>query len=169
MNLLSDIGNSYIGRIVLSAFITILFACAASSPVARYPGFDDKHRVENNPLPERPDSEKIPSDKDWVKPLRAGECAESDGILLSPEKAVRAKLWQEGYNSVRTLYEIDRQIWQQHRIVYEERLNQANSEVARLSPSWWDENKSSILWAGGFLMGAATSISIVYALDKIHQ
>lgn len=149
--------------------LLMLFAvgCGASTPVPRYANISDKQYVESKPLPDRPDAIAIPEDQNWAKPLMAGQCTEADGIILSPEKAARAKLWQEGYNGLRGLYETDRQIWQNHRIVYEERTSQANAEIKRLSPSWWAENSSQILWVGGFLMGAATSIAIVYGLEHV--
>jgi len=144
-----------------------LVGCAASTPVPQYAGIDPKQYVETKTLPDRPDKDPIPADKDWVLPLPAGQTAKQDGILLSPDKAGRAKLWQEGYNSLRNLYDIDRQIWTQQRIVYDERLSQANAEIKRRSPSWWDENKGTLSWVGGFVMGAATSVAIVYGLEHV--
>lgn len=144
-----------------------LVGCGASTTVPQYAGIDPKQYVETKPLPTRPDAEQIPADKDWVVPLAAGQAAAKDGILLSPEKAGRAKLWQDGYNALYNLYGIDRQIWTQQRIVYDERLSQANAEIKRVSPSWWDENKGTVCWVGGFLMGAATSVAIVYGLDHV--
>ena len=151
--------------------IVLLFAigCSASAPVVQYPAMSEKQQVENKTLPARPDAEKISAEKDWVRPMAPGACTADAGVLLSPDKAARAKEWQLGYNVLRDLYDIDRQVWQQHRIVYEERTKQANAQVKRLSPSWWDENKGNILWAGGFIMGAASSIAIVYGLDQVRQ
>lgn len=149
--------------------ILLVVACSASTPVPQYPAMSEKQQVENKALPERPDAEKIASENDWVKPMKAGDSTDKPGVLLSPDKAARAKKWQDGYNNLRDLYELDRQVWQQHRIVYEERQNQSNALIKRLSPSWWDENKSQILWVGGFVMGAATSIAIVYGLDHVRQ
>jgi len=142
--------------------------CGASAPVIQYPTMSEKQQVENKALPDRPDAVAIAPDDDWVKPMKTGDVVDKPGVLLSPGKAARAKEWQLGYNALRDLYDIDRQVWQQHRIVYEERTAQANAQIRRLSPSWWDENKSQILWAGGFLMGAASSIAIVYGLDHVR-
>lgn len=156
-------------KIVAIIVLVLIVGCSASTQVPQYSTISDKQYVENKPLPSRPDTEKIPADKDWVIPLPAGKAAQQDGVLLSPDKAARAKLWQEDYNAIRNLYEIDRQVWQQHRIVYNERLAQANAEIARRSPSWWDENKGTLGWVGGFLMGAATSVAIVYAIDHVQK
>lgn len=143
--------------------------CSASTPVPQYPGIKEKQHVEARELPPRPDAEPISPEQDWVQALPAGKCAEKDGILLSPEKAVRAKLWQTAYNGLRNLYDLDRQVWGQHRIVYEERTQQANAEIKRLAPSWWQENKGTIAWAGGFLMGAAATIAILYGVEQVQE
>jgi hypothetical protein len=147
--------------------LIFLVSCAASTPVVQYAGIDPKQYVETKTLPDRPDKDPIPADKDWVIPLAAGQTAKQDGVLLSPEKAGRAKLWQDGYLGLRSLYDIDRQIWTQQRIIYDERLSQANAEIKRRSPSWWDENKGTLSWVGGFVMGAATSVAIVYGLEHV--
>jgi hypothetical protein len=154
---------------IVAIILIVCIGCGASTPVPQFAGIGEKQHVESKPLPARPDAEKIPADKDWVKPLAAGQCTQQDGILLSPDKSARAKLWQVSYDGLRATYELDRQIWQQHRIVYDERIAQANAEIKRRSPSWWDENKGTLGWAGGFLMGAAVTVAIVYGIDNVRQ
>ena len=151
--------------------IALVFAvgCGASTPVVQYSGIREEQHVEKKKLPDPPDSEAIPKEKDWVKPLPAGKTHTEDGVLLSPEKAVRAKKWQDGYKNLRNLYELDRKVWGAQRTVYEERLGQANAEIKRRSPSWWDENKGTIAWAAGFVMGAAATVGIVYSVDQVKQ
>lgn len=153
---------------VVALILLFSIGCGAATPFLQYPAMSEKQQVENKTLPARPDAVAVAPDDDWVKPMKAGDVVDKPGVLLSPGKAARAKEWQLGYNALRDLYDIDRQVWVQHRIVYEERTTQANATIRRLSPSWWDENKSSILWAGGFIMGAATSIAIVYGLDHVR-
>lgn len=153
----------------LTALI-LLFAigCSASTPVPQYPAMSEKQQVENKVLPERPDAVAIAPENDWVKPMKAGDIVDKPGVLLSPDKAARAKKWQDGYNNLRDLYDIDREVWQLHRVVYEERTNQANAQIKRLSPSWWDEHSATISWAAGFVLGAATTVTIVYGLDHVR-
>lgn len=152
------------------AILTLFaFGCGASTPVVQYSGVAEKQHVEKVPLPDRPDKEEIPKDADWVKALPAGQSHDKHGVLISPEKAARAKLWKVSYETLRKLYETDRQIVEQHRIIYDERLAQANKEIRRLSPSWWDENKGTVAWATGFVLGAAATISIVYSVDEVKQ
>jgi len=152
---------------VLSILTLFAFGCGAATPVVQYKPIPESQYVEKKDLPEAPDANPIPKDGDWVKALPAGTMHDRDGILISPEKAARAKLWQVSYKSLLELYEIDRQIFTQHRIIYDERLTQANAEISRLSPSWWDENKGTIGWATGFVAGAAATIAIVYAVDEV--
>jgi hypothetical protein len=149
--------------------LLMVVGCGASTPVPQYAGISEKQYVEARELPPRPDADPIAKEDDWVKPLPAGQCADRDGVLLSPEKAVRAALYKDGYNNLRNLYDIDRQVWTQHRIVYNERTAQANAEIKRLAPSWWDEQKTSISWAAGFALGAATTILIVYSVDSVKN
>ena len=154
----------------LIAILAVLsIGCGASTPVTQYPGIDKEQHVETRKLPDRPDKEKIPKEKDWVKPLPAGTTHTADGVLLSPEKAIRAKLWKAAYNELVSLYDLDRKVFGHHRVVYEERLGQANKEVHRLSPSWWDENKGTIAWGAGFVVGAAATIIILYSVEEVKQ
>lgn len=147
----------------------LMVGCGASTPVPQYAGITESQYVERRDLPPSPDAVAIPDDKNWVEPLAATKCTDKDGILLSPEKAVRAKLWKTSYEGLRTLYDLDRKVWTEHRIVYDERITQANKEIERRSPSWWSENKGTVAWAGGFLMGAAATVAIVYAVDEVKQ
>jgi len=154
---------------LLALLVALICGCAAATPVTQYPLMSQQQQVEQKPLPERPDAKEIPEKEDWVKPLNAGECTATEGVLLSAAKAARAKKWQLGYNALRDLYDTDRQIWSLHRITYEERIGQANITIKRISPSWWDENRTIIGWTGGFIMGAVSSIAIVYGLDQVRQ
>jgi hypothetical protein len=154
---------------IVAIVVLVCFGCSSSTPVIQYPAMSDKLKVEEKPLPAAPDAEPVAPEDDWTKAMKPGDVADKAGVLLGPGKAARAKKWQDGYINLRSLYELDRQIWQQQRIVYEERVSSANAEIKRLSPSWWDENKGTLGWAAGFIMGAATSVAIVYAIDNVRQ
>jgi len=156
--------------------ISLLFmGCGAAKPVVQYKSIPEAQYVEQRDLPDSPALEPISKESDWVKALPASTCTDErgverkteHGIVMSPEKAARAKRWQDAYNSLRGLYELDRQIFSQHRIIYDERTKQANEEIVRLSPSWWMENKGTLGWGAGFIAGAAATIAIVYAVDEV--
>ena len=165
-------------RMRLAVLIAMLTAsCGSSTTVPQYSGIGESHHVETRDLPPRPDAEPIAKEDDWVKSLPAATCKldrsgdtvkTEDGVLLSPEKAVRAARYKDGYNNLRLLYDVDREIFGAQRTVYEERIRQANSEIERLSPSWWDDHKTDLAWATGFFLGAATTIAIVYAVDEVQ-
>lgn len=164
-------------RYALSVLTVFAMGCGASIPVVQYGSIPERQHVESKALPDAPDKTEIPKEKNWVMALPASTCTDikgkerkvQGGVVLSPEKAARAKKWQLGYRALRSLYETDRQIWTQHRIVYIERTNQANREIVRLSPSWWTESKGTLAWAAGFVMGAAATVAIVYAVDEVKQ
>jgi len=160
---------------LLTTLIALSLGCGAATPVVQYHRIPEAQYVEQKELPESPDAKPIAEKADWVKALPASVCTDANGvervtengIILSVEKAARAKKWQDGYKSLRGLYELDRQIFGQHRIIYDERLQQANKEIQRLSPSWWDENKGTLGWGTGFITGAVATIAIVYAVDEV--
>jgi hypothetical protein len=154
-------------KTVLVGVLVGTMACGAGNTVVQYKGIPDKHmRVEENPLPDRPDKEPIPPAEDYVYPVTQGDPAPADGVLLSPAKAARAKKWQIGYDEIRGLYEQDRQVWKQNRIIYEERLDLANQEIGRLQPSWWDQNKGTVAFIGGVVLGAFVTVGVAYGLDQ---
>jgi hypothetical protein len=159
--------------LVILAVLSV--GCGAATPVVQYKGIPEAQYVEQKKLPDSPASEPIAKKDNWVKSLPASVCTDEKGverktdhgIVMSAQKAARAKRWQDAYNNIRSLYELDRQIFGQHRIIYDERTKQANEEIVRLSPSWWDENKGTFGWGAGFVAGAAATIAIVYAVDEV--
>lgn len=160
---------------LLSLLTVLSLGCGAATPVVQYRGIPEAQYVEQKELPESPAGELIAKKDDWVKALPASVCTDAKGverktdhgIVMSPQKAARAKRWQDSYSNLRGLYELDRQIFSQHRIIYDERMGQANEEIVRLSPSWWDKNKGTLGWGAGFVAGAAATIAIVYAVDEV--
>lgn len=156
-------------RKVAAAMALTVFACGQSMPAVQYRGISESKRVEERKLPARPDDKPIPERHDWIRVMASKSCTDRAGILFSAEKAARAKLWQMGYIDLRDLYELDREIWVQQRIVYEERLGQANTEIRRLSPTWWDSNKGTIGWASGFVLGVVATIAVVYGVEEARE
>lgn len=149
--------------IFLLFFIFIASGCTPGGQThVQYSGIDESDWPENKELPNRPDENQIPDEDDWVEPIFEGDVADRDGIIMSPEKAVRARQWQVGYESLFDIYSIDREIWEQHRIIYETRIRSANEEIRRLAPTWWDENSLYIGMSSGFVAGVATAITIFY-------
>jgi len=149
-------------RRTLAIATTLTMGCASAMPIVQYAGIPEEQHVESRALPSAPDSDPIATDADWVIALPKGECTGQDGILLSPEKAVRAKQWQDQYRNLRNLYDLDRAVWKSHRTVYEERLKKANERVKDLTPSWWDANEGNIAMGAGFVVGVLATVAITY-------
>lgn len=143
----------------------VLTACGGGTVAVQYRGMPDM-AVETKPLPDRPDKTPIADGKDYVVPLSNGDKAPADGVLLSPDKAARVKLWQLDYDELRALYNTDREVWKQTRIVYEERLGQANEEIRRLQPSWWDQHRLEIGVVTGIIGGVAIMVG-AYKLEQV--
>lgn len=154
-------------KFLLAIILVFMLACGGGVPVLQYQvSMSALSKVEKRKLPERPDAEDIPPEKDWVFPIDEGVASPADGILLSEEKAVRAKKWQLGYEELLGLFEADRKVWVETRIIYEERLTMANQEIKRLQPNWWDSNKGTVGWISGVAAGAIITIFIVYGVDQ---
>jgi len=153
----------------VAILVVLAMGCGSAVPVIQYSGLPEKQHIEKRDLPDPPDKEAIPVDRDWVKPLPAGAVHDQHGILISPEKAARAKQWQLGYRNLRDLYEVDRAIWSEQRVIYDERLRQANKDIEKLSPSWWSSNKGTVGMTLGFVVGVAATVGIVYGVDEAKQ
>lgn len=152
----------------LVAILMIASAACSHTPLMRYTGPDMLPVVEDKSLPASPDETVIPPSEDWVLPLMTGEAAPKPGVLFSPEKTARAKAWQIGYIQIRGMYEADRAYWKSTRAFYEIQLKQANVEIDRLQPSWWDSHKAEFGFATGVVIGVATTILIVYGVDQVE-
>ncbi len=156
-------------RSVLATFLVLLIGCSGAVPVYFTGIKDPSFRVEDRKLPPRPDKKPIPPDKDWVLPLVKDKPSPKDGVLISAEKAVRAAKYKTRYNELRSLYDLDRHVWRSTRVIQEEQRKQANQVIKDLTPGWWSKNKGMLSWTTGFVLGAASTILIVYGLDKVDQ
>ena len=152
---------------LLTGILIFSAACGRTIPVVQYKGIDDKaFHVEERALPDKPDSDPIPEDKNYAHPLTKGQSAPADGVLLSPEKSARALKYKVGYNEILNLYQADRDVWRHNRAIYEERLKQANAEIKRLAPDWWAAHIGSIGFVGGLIFGSMLSVGIVYGVRE---
>ena len=127
------------------------------------------YRVEDEKLPPRPDEKPIPPEKDWVLPLAKDTPAPKSGVLISPEKAVRAAKYKTRYNEIRTLAELDKRVWRSRAVIHEEQLGQANKVIKDLTPGWWDNNKGTLGFTAGMLIGAVITVFVVYGVDQVQE
>jgi len=170
--------------ISLVLVVALSGGCATVPALAPTVAINVEKRVESRPLPPDPSTEALPPGTpadDWVLPLEAGSCLDKagkavsgavgpcpslSGISLSESRAARAKLFQIRYPELRRLYEADRMVWSAHRELYEERLQQADQKIRDMQPNWFERHAVQLGVVGGFVLGAALTVSLTYA---IHQ
>jgi len=148
-------------REILIGILVGSVGCAAGKPSVVYKGISDASmRVEERSLPARPDATPLSDAANTSYPLIKGSSAPVNGLLVTEEKAARILRLKAAYDELRSLYESDRTVFKQNRLIYEERIQAANAEIARLAPSWWDDNKGTIGFIGGIVLGAAVTVGI---------
>lgn len=162
----------------LLLFLACASACAGAKPLE--PTIPESKRVEAEPLPPDPETEKLDSNvppEDWVEALEPGSCTDATGkpttnvkpcparagIAMSEAKAARFGLFKIRYKELRTNYVSDRNVWAAQRELYETRLKLADKAIQDLQPGWWDRHKGEFGVIGGFILGTAMTISI-YAI-----
>jgi hypothetical protein len=142
-------------------------------------------QVEKRPLPpdpvDAPLPEGIPPEEFPPEALEEGSCTtgagkpttgaptpcpDKSGILISEAKAARLKMYTTSYKELRLLYEADRAVWEVQREYYEARLALADDRLKELEPTWFQQNQLALGVAGGFLLGAALTLSLVAILDE---
>lgn len=141
--------------------VALLSGCSSTQPTVVYKGITDPSMlVEQKPLPARPDLTPLTDAQNQSYPLAKGSASPMDGILISPEKAARVLKLKAGYDELRGMYEADRTIFAQNRLIYEERLQQANAEIARISPSWWEKHGLAVGAVLGTVGGALITVGL---------
>lgn len=140
-----------------------LFACAgAREPVKPPP-------VEMDPMPEVPDADVKPEDN-WVKSVEEPEdCTGKKGILMSEEKATALAKYRVAYPGLRHFCELDRELWSGKWQISQRLLIEADRKIEDMQPSWWDRNKGTIGFFGGMLVGALTTIAVIYGVVKVEE
>jgi hypothetical protein len=169
------------------ALVLLLSGCGASTVGQTRPLVADDRRPEARELPLDPRLEALPEGtptdppEDFVEPVEAGSCIEADteiaagagypcpsqsGILVSEARAVRDAMFRIRYPELRQTYEADRQVWAAQRELYEAQVQRDREEIERLQPTWWTQNSFAIGTAAGFILGAAVTIAITFAVDE---
>ena len=156
-------------RNILAVFLVLTIGCGSAAPI-RFGGIKDPaFRVEDKPPPPRPDKDPIPPEKDWAVPLVKGAEAPDGGVLISAEKAVRAAKYKARYNEAITLWDLDKKVWKNVRVIHEERFGQANRVIKDLTPGWWDANKGTVGFITGIVIGITLTIFVVYGVDRVQE
>lgn len=153
-------------RSIFAVLLILTIGCGSAAPI-RFGGVKDPaFKVEEKPLPPRPDEKPIPPENDWAQPLAKDAPAPKGGVLMSADKAIRAAKYKARYNELRTLYELDKHVWRNVSIINDEQFAQANRVIKDLSPSWWDDNKGTVGFVTGTVIGITMTIFVVYGVDQ---
>jgi hypothetical protein len=171
--------------------LTIAFlgtACGATHAVNERPLVALDRRPEIAELPTDPEIEAIPEGYDTTlgeelaEPLEAGQCVDGTGVVrsegpcpgwsgiaISEARAARNAMYRIRYRELRRGYQADRQVWAAHRELYEAQVLRDREEIENLQPTWWDRNGFIIGIAGGFILGAATAILVMFVVEQVDE
>lgn len=176
-------GKLLLGVVVALALLT--FGCGAATSAEVRPLVADARRPEARELPPDPRVEALPDGtpadppENFVEPVEVGSCVavgskvlpsapcpSQGGILVSEARAARDGMFRIRYPELRQTYEADRQVWAAQRELYEAQIAADREEIERLQPTWWDRNGFAIGTAAGFIIGAAVTIAITFAVEE---
>jgi hypothetical protein len=88
------------------------------------------------------------------------------GILMDPYLAAKYKLIKAGRDRLRSLITTDRKAFSKSHAV----TNEAFQEMAeRAKRSWWENNKGTVGFWGGMIVGMALAILAVFGVDKAQS
>ncbi|NIT77385.1 MAG: hypothetical protein GWO44_10975 [Thermoplasmata archaeon] len=100
---------------------------------------------------------------------KKGEVAPADcqvpfnGILVDQNYAARAKLYKAERDKLRSIVETDRSAFASTHKVHEEAINDLAKRAQR---SWWENNKGTVGFWGGMVIGMGLAILAVYGVSK---
>jgi hypothetical protein len=154
----------------VAVLFTVLCACISQHPS---PALSSLEPIEISALPSDPETEKLDvpdPTEDWVEPQEAGSCKNASGtcpakagISMSEARAARFGLYKIRYRELRADYEADQKVWLARQQALNKQLELAATEIRKLQPGWWDQNKAEFALIGGFLLGT-TMTAVVYTL-----
>jgi hypothetical protein len=160
---------------VLAPLVLLCFACATTEVAEqgeRPPAIPKAKWVEEKPLGEDAAKTKLPLPKgadatERVEAIEEGAAAPFAGVVVNEARALRDAQFRIAYPGMRERYEADRGVFSAHRLFYETQLAQAEDEVSKLQPSWWDEHKGDLAFVGGFILGAALTAGAAVTMFEL--
>lgn len=148
--------------------LVLIFTVGCATPAAYVPTVAMERRIEEKPLPPDPATEPLPAGTpagDWLEPVEKDQKLTRSGLLVSEARATRDGLFRIRYPELRRNYEADQQVWKAHRELYEARLKAADEALKKAEPGWWQQHGPAVGMVGGFLVGAALTVALTYALN----
>lgn len=118
------------------------------------------------PIEEREKSALPPPSGNKPVALAKDGTAPFAGILMDPYLAAKYKLIKAGRDRLRSTITTDRKAFSKSHAV----TNQAFQEMAeRAKRSWWENNKGTIGFWGGMIVGMGLAILAVFGVDKAQS
>lgn len=155
-------------RSVVACLLIPVLGCGALSkkksetPSGEYYAIDSDSWVERSELPEAPKETTV---RDTFA-VSYGDVSPGSGVCLSEPLAYEYRNFRAGYKNLRSLYEADQLVWGAHRDVYETKIRAAEEALEEAQPSWWKRNDAQFVGVAGFIIGAATTIAISFAVKE---
>jgi hypothetical protein len=102
------------------------------------------------------------ADAGVIVPLETGEKAPFPGLLFPEQLAEQTFADKVDLKKLRREYEADKEAWAKKEDAYKK-------QVEVLKPTFWSEYKGQIGLVSGFVLGAATVVVVVFAVNKAQQ
>jgi len=126
---------------------------------------EDTSTVSASPYEEAPQFNPIPLDE--------GEAAPLDGLLIDERTGMELALLRASDLRLRTELEVRLDLWEEQETIYENALASLQSQVETLTtelagrePSWWNRYGGVVLGTIGFVVGAAVTILVAWAVAE---
>ena len=78
---------------------------------------------------------------------------------------MRAAQYNIAYDEIRGLYELDRKLWTTKEEIYARSLAEADKR-AKKANNFWSRNKGTFAFFAGVIIGGATTVAIVFAVNQ---
>jgi len=106
-------------------------------------------------------------------PLDRGEASPFDGLLIDERTGYELALLRASDLRLRTELEVRQRLWNEQEEIFDNALASLQSQVETLTqelagrePSWWDRYGGVVLGTIGFVIGAATTILVAWAVAE---
>jgi hypothetical protein len=89
-----------------------------------------------------------------------------NGILVDQNYAARAKLYKAERDKLRSIIQTDRTAFASTHKVHEEAINDFAKRAQR---SWWENNKGTVGFWGGLVVGMGLAVLTVFGISKAES
>ena len=101
-------------------------------------------------------------DGNSIVPLEKGDEAPFPGLLYPEAEAAKTLSNKIDLKKLKTDYEADQKAWAAKEGAYKKQIDE-------YKPTWWSEHKGEIGLVSGFILGAATVVVVVFAVNQAQK